>query len=322
MPKYHVNIHGAPAVCDAEIKCRVQGALVEEDGTVEHFEGEIEGAKGWAEEKNAQRYSTLPTNKKVEEVDKEATRDSIDSFLEDMPFTDVIDVSETDDGFEAEVRVGGQYFSIDFEDGDDEEEIKSKVISRLEDFDADESFTEYEASGAESLRTFYETEEQVKQSLSEIKGDSESDYESLNDKVEEKVEENNSIDPTSSELPNDKEYDNEDIEEMIEDYSLNHNNSEVFDQDGEQFIVVEAPNHATFQVEHSAENSGNTVGDVRKSLLRMEEFDADEEFDELWSNGFGAHNGISATDFYTGLKADEQYFKDRARDIREDIENR
>lgn len=54
MPKYHISKHGEPARCDAEIKCRANGA------NTEHFEGELKDARKWAETKNSEAFGNTP----------------------------------------------------------------------------------------------------------------------------------------------------------------------------------------------------------------------------------------------------------------------
>lgn len=75
MPKYHINKHGEPARCDAQIKCRVNG------GDTEHFDGTLRDAVDWAEKKNAQSAggSFGSSNRKsyAKKIPKEPDYDSL-----------------------------------------------------------------------------------------------------------------------------------------------------------------------------------------------------------------------------------------------------
>ena len=56
---------------------------------------------------------------------------------------------------------------------------------------------------------------------------------------------------------------------------------------------------------------------VQKIILRaiadeIRKFNADDEFDEIWSIEFGRHNGFRASEFIQMLQEDEADFKERA----------
>ena len=82
--------------------------------------------------------------------------------------------------------------------------------------------------------------------------------------------------------------------------------------------MVEAPNHAIVEVTIDLNNW--VLEDkkmVEKIILRtiadeIRKFNADDEFDELWSIEFGRHNGFRASEFIQGLQEDEKYFKEQA----------
>lgn len=101
---------------------------------------------------------------------------------------------------------------------------------------------------------------------------------------------------------------------IIDDYDLDHNNAEInVDDDGCQ-IVVEAPNNATVLVDIYLNNIDkrnekqaqvtmlNTIAD------KIKNFDADDEFNELWSYEFGRHNNFRPSQFIEMLLDDEDYF--------------
>ncbi len=106
---------------------------------------------------------------------------------------------------------------------------------------------------------------------------------------------------------------------IINRYSLDYDNAEVelFENDI-LAIMVEAPNHAIVEVTIDLNNW--VLEDkkmVEKIILRtiadeIRKFNADDEFDELWSIEFGRHNGFRASEFIQGLQEDEKYFKEQA----------
>src|SRR5699024_7634795 len=126
---------------------------------------------------------------------------------------------------------------------------------------------------------------------------------------------------TSSNVPNNAVITDYSVNELIEDYNLNHNNAENyynFETD-EQIVTLEAPNHATFTIQHKM-NTGNTIGDFRQRIVNeMQEFNAEDEFNEIWSNDFGNKNNMTASEFYIKLKSDETYFRSRSEDISKDL---
>ena len=106
----------------------------------------------------------------------------------------------------------------------------------------------------------------------------------------------------------------ENVEEFIETGSLDHGNSEVFVQNDEIYMVVEAPNNATMGY---SVPEGSTMEDVYElNIAHMEDFDADDEFTEMWSREFGEHNGFSPSGFLEMLQEDEEYFRKTAKQLR------
>ncbi len=114
----------------------------------------------------------------------------------------------------------------------------------------------------------------------------------------------------------------EKIIEMIttiasENYMLG-DNSEFCEQGNEIFARFEEENHATvgiwFDLDVMEElNSVEILSYVLYTIVfDLRQFDADEEFDELWSTEFGKHNGYTASEFMGMLKADEQQFHQKA----------
>lgn len=106
---------------------------------------------------------------------------------------------------------------------------------------------------------------------------------------------------------------------IINRYWLDYNNADVelFENDV-LAMMVEAPNHATVEV--SVDLTNLVLDDkkmLKKIILRtiageIRKFNADDEFDELWSIEFGRHNGFRASEFIKMLQEDEEYFKEHA----------
>lgn len=116
--------------------------------------------------------------------------------------------------------------------------------------------------------------------------------------------------------------DAENIIEMIktiasENYMLG-DNSEFFEQDNEIFARFEAENHATVGIwfdldELEGADSVEVLSHVLYTIIyRLRQFDAEEEFNELWSVDFGKHNDFSPFEFVEMLKADEDEFWNKA----------
>ena len=103
----------------------------------------------------------------------------------------------------------------------------------------------------------------------------------------------------------------DEIKGFLETYGLNHGN---VDWEVGQFLTVEGPNNSTRQI---SIDGAQTMDDVRSMVAdELDYFDADEEFDELWSREFGHHNGFTPSVFLDTLISDEKYFELTARNIR------
>ena len=106
-------------------------------------------------------------------------------------------------------------------------------------------------------------------------------------------------------------------ENIIDRYLLDYNNAEVYLQEGILYMTVEAPNHATIGVDINLNDWSLNEKIAEKIILkaiveRIRTFDADDEFDDLWSTEFGRHNGFRASEFIGMLQEDEAFFKDCA----------
>lgn len=114
----------------------------------------------------------------------------------------------------------------------------------------------------------------------------------------------------------------EKIIEMIEtiaseNYMLGRN-SEFYEQGNEIFAIFEEENHATIRIGFDLDlmedlNSVEILSYVLDTIIcKLREFNADEEFNELWSTEFGEHNRFSPSEFLEMLKADEEQFHQKA----------
>ena len=97
---------------------------------------------------------------------------------------------------------------------------------------------------------------------------------------------------------------------LLKDYGLTHGNTEVSLQNGNLYVTMEAPNHATISLNVPVmESDEKTIMNLKAEMIdRMGRFDADEEFTELWSKEFAEHNGFTPSGFMKMLQDDEKHF--------------
>lgn len=114
----------------------------------------------------------------------------------------------------------------------------------------------------------------------------------------------------------------EKIIEMIkkiasENYMLG-DNSEFYEQGNEIYAIFEEENHSTVTIwfdidKYEGVNSIEVLRHVLYIIIcSLRRFDAEEEFNEIWSTEFGEHNGYTVFEFVEMLKADEQRFHEKA----------
>lgn len=95
-------------------------------------------------------------------------------------------------------------------------------------------------------------------------------------------------------------------------------NSEFLEQDNQILARFEEENHAMASIwfdldELDGANSVEILSHVLYTIIyQLRQFDAEEEFNELWNNEFGEHNKYTAFEFVEMLKADEQQFHEKA----------
>lgn len=107
------------------------------------------------------------------------------------------------------------------------------------------------------------------------------------------------------------------IENVAEDFGLKNGNYECSHQYEEVYALMEAKNHSTTTLWikiDDCEKCSNDIELVQFILYNiafcLKRFNAEDEFDLLWSNEFGKYNKFTAFEFVELLKEDEKYFKE------------
>lgn len=104
------------------------------------------------------------------------------------------------------------------------------------------------------------------------------------------------------------------VTEIQDEHHLDYGNAEAYILPGMDaiYVSVEAPNNATIgDIIPVCETTGRR--DITNRLRDlMWNFDADDEFDELYSPEFMTHNGFSPSRFIAMLTEDQQYFENTA----------
>jgi len=82
-------------------------------------------------------------------------------------------------------------------------------------------------------------------------------------------------------------------------------------------FVVHAPCDAIQTIYFDKEDDIDTI--ISKTCSQLEDFDADEKFDEYWSVEFGQHNHFRASQFLKMLQDDEKVFTELAEKLEQVI---
>ncbi|WP_369343254.1 hypothetical protein [Bifidobacterium fermentum] len=104
------------------------------------------------------------------------------------------------------------------------------------------------------------------------------------------------------------------VTSIIDERELDYGNGEAYiiDDTDALYVSVEAPNNATTG-DIIPITATTTTGDIESRLRDMMwRFDADDEFDELYSPEFMHHNGFTPSRFLNMLMEDQQYFEHAA----------
>lgn len=108
------------------------------------------------------------------------------------------------------------------------------------------------------------------------------------------------------------------IETFNEEQDLKHGNAETYFEEHHDciFTTIEGYNHTTLTVEFSMDDMkemevNNQFYNVleRNYRERINDFDVDETFTELWSETFAEHNGFTARAFIEVLEDDKAHFE-------------
>ncbi len=78
----------------------------------------------------------------------------------------------------------------------------------------------------------------------------------------------------------------------------------------DDYFHIEAPNNADIFISIEKDDTIDDI--IPKTITRLEEFDADNEFMELWSVDFASHNHFKPSQFLKMLQEDEASFKELA----------
>lgn len=274
-----------------------------------------------------ERYGVVGTASKQQEPalqysnDLPATEDNAQKLMKEYELNSTVEYAEAweEDGvLNLEFGVENEEFMAQV-DGNTLGDVRKAMIDSLEDYDLDSETREL-VDTSDDVEFLYQKQEELYDTANSLRtevGRQEQSYETLDQMVENDFE--GGYSQTNSPMKNYDPVTEENIDELIEDYELDHSNSDVHEVDGEITIVVEGPNHTTMSLYHNRAEDGETIGDLRETMMRgMNDFSGDEEFDDLWSNEFGDHNNFTATDFYVTVNSDQKYFESRANDIRDD----
>lgn len=108
---------------------------------------------------------------------------------------------------------------------------------------------------------------------------------------------------------------------LIEEHDLDYGNAEavIMDSDDAIGVTVEAPNNSTISGVIPISKT-TTKRDIKSIICDiMGEFDADNEFNELYSPEFMSHNGFTPSGFLAMLMEDKEYFEGKAEEFQTSI---
>ncbi len=87
-------------------------------------------------------------------------------------------------------------------------------------------------------------------------------------------------------------------------------------EEEKDFFQISAPNNAEIFVNIEKEDEIDDI--ISRTIERLQDFDTDERFMELWSKDFANHNHFKPSQFLKMLQEDEASFKELARKL-EDV---
>ena len=98
---------------------------------------------------------------------------------------------------------------------------------------------------------------------------------------------------------------------------ISHNNFNGYISENEVFI--QAPYDSSSSINIEEIDDINTI--ILKVAEELEDFSADNEFDELWSREFGKENNFTPSEFMRALMSDEQALLELAKELREILQS-
>ena len=105
-------------------------------------------------------------------------------------------------------------------------------------------------------------------------------------------------------------------ESYIEQWDLNHGNSEAFMQDDELYILIEAPNNWTIATTIKYPDASMLKHQLIEEILkRLDDVDPEEEFESLG----GVPNGYGLFEFIDMLKDDYDWYQVKAFELRMEL---
>jgi len=82
----------------------------------------------------------------------------------------------------------------------------------------------------------------------------------------------------------------------------------------DDYFYIEAPNNADMFI--NIEKDDNVDDIISRTIERLQYFDADERFMDLWSKDFAEHNHFLPSQFIRMLQEDEASFKELAGELK------
>jgi len=90
----------------------------------------------------------------------------------------------------------------------------------------------------------------------------------------------------------------------------------ISEQYDDGFVIATIDNSTLCYIDFNPNNSINDI--IYETIKKLENFDADDYFTELWSFEFAKLNNFTPLQFITMLKEDEEYFRWLAQKLREE----
>lgn len=229
---------------------------------------------------------------------------------------ETIRYTKTEDGFT--LSLNESYDIVLGEDSEmDEEKYKNVVIKKLLELSSPERVDErYRGWGGDSLPR-WERYSKLKTLIEDAKAMEALTFE-LDDDHWRNITDNwhgvyNAYIPELDELPDPSDpLTEENLRSFMQVTQMDSNGENVeISRNGDNFyITLEAPNHSTIGI---TSNIYDGMGYFYREVVRLgEDFNAEDEYNKLWSAEFGSMNNFTPTSFAEALKEDEEYYNSLA----------